>query len=85
MFTGYYNPELVDQCGGVGMLLNKILDCHQYPRINESLVCTVLHLLNHPKTRHFIHINTGLEVRLRLVLHVPLGFGSLSISVTSGE
>ncbi|KAL3868472.1 hypothetical protein ACJMK2_041273 [Sinanodonta woodiana] len=57
----YHNPELVSQCGGISMILRKVLDCHQYPRINESLVCTILHLLNHPRTRHLIRFNTDLE------------------------
>ncbi|KAH3731202.1 hypothetical protein DPMN_057210 [Dreissena polymorpha] len=44
------------------MLLRKILDSPNYPRINESLVATILHLVNYPATRHYIHCNTDLEV-----------------------
>lgn len=64
VFSAYENPDLVAQCGGIGVLLRKILDCHQYPRINESLVSTILHLVNFPATRHFIRYNTDLEVGL---------------------
>lgn len=60
--AAYENPELVSQCGGIGVLLRKILDCHQYPRINESLVATILHLINFPSTRHYVRFNTDLEV-----------------------
>ena len=62
------------------MLLNKILDCHQYPRINESLVCTVLHLINHPKTRHYIQINTGLEVSWLAWVVWCRALGALAVS-----
>ncbi|XP_069128220.1 rapamycin-insensitive companion of mTOR-like isoform X2 [Argopecten irradians] len=57
----FLNPELIAKCGGIGSILRAALDCHQYPRINESLVCTILHLLNHPRTRHLIKFNTDLE------------------------
>ncbi|XP_045157719.2 rapamycin-insensitive companion of mTOR-like isoform X2 [Mercenaria mercenaria] len=57
----YHNPDLVAHCGGISMLLRKILDCHQYPRINESIVSTILHLVNYPSTRHFVRFNTDLE------------------------
>ncbi|XP_041359986.1 rapamycin-insensitive companion of mTOR-like [Gigantopelta aegis] len=55
------NISLMSQCGGLNCLLQNILDSHQYPRLNESLVCTVLYLLNHPRTRHYIRANTDLE------------------------
>ncbi|KAL5015873.1 hypothetical protein ScPMuIL_005462 [Solemya velum] len=57
----FHNTELVAQCGGISTLLRVVLDCHQYPRVNEALVCTTLHLLNHPRSRHYIRFNTDLE------------------------
>ncbi|XP_052775865.1 rapamycin-insensitive companion of mTOR-like isoform X2 [Mya arenaria] len=57
----YSNPDLVAHCGGISMLLRKILDCPQYPRINESIVATILHLINYPATRHFVRFSTDLE------------------------
>ncbi|KAK3090902.1 hypothetical protein FSP39_015586 [Pinctada imbricata] len=57
----FLNPEMLASCGGIGAILHAAIACHQYPRINESLVSTILHLLNHPKTRHLIQFNTDLE------------------------
>ncbi|XP_046330991.2 rapamycin-insensitive companion of mTOR-like isoform X1 [Haliotis rufescens] len=57
----FHNTSVLYKCGGVSSILRNILACHQYPRLNESLVCTVLYLLNHPRTRHYIKANTDLE------------------------
>ncbi|XP_035698302.1 rapamycin-insensitive companion of mTOR-like [Branchiostoma floridae] len=48
-----HNPLVVSRCGGVGTILNHILDCH-LARINESLMATVLHLINQPQTRCYV-------------------------------
>ncbi|GFS15783.1 rapamycin-insensitive companion of mTOR [Elysia marginata] len=55
------NIDLVAQCGGIQTLTWNILDCHQYPRLNEALTATIIFLLNHPKTRHFIRPQVDLE------------------------
>jgi hypothetical protein len=62
LILAFLNPELIALCGGISTIIRAALDCHQYPRINESLVSTILYLLNHPRTRHLIKFNTDLEV-----------------------
>ncbi|XP_050401999.1 rapamycin-insensitive companion of mTOR [Patella vulgata] len=57
----FQNIDTLFRCGGISTILRSILDCHLYPRLNESLTCTILYLLNHPKTRHYIKPNTDLE------------------------
>ncbi|XP_025081196.1 rapamycin-insensitive companion of mTOR-like [Pomacea canaliculata] len=57
----FRNVDLVSKCGGISTLLWNILDCHQFPRLNESLTCTVLYLMNHPRSRVYIRANTDLE------------------------
>ncbi|KAI4899940.1 hypothetical protein NFI96_015470 [Prochilodus magdalenae] len=54
------NPEVVAGCGGLSALLKNALDCQQ-SRINEALITTVLHLLNHPRTRQFVRADVELE------------------------
>ncbi|GFN88091.1 rapamycin-insensitive companion of mtor [Plakobranchus ocellatus] len=55
------NVNLVAECSGIQTLTWNILDCHQYPRLNEALTSTIIFLLNHPKTRHFIRPQVDLE------------------------
>ena len=62
LFAAFYNTRLVANCGGLSSILRNILDCHQLPRINESLLSTVLYLLNQPRTRHYIKADVDLEV-----------------------
>jgi rapamycin-insensitive companion of mTOR len=59
-----YNPKLVAQQGGISAILHNVLEYHQQPRINESLMATILHLLNHPSTRHLIKADVDLEQML---------------------
>ncbi|XP_067106175.1 rapamycin-insensitive companion of mTOR-like [Osmerus mordax] len=54
------NPMVVAQRGGLSTLLKNVIDC-QLSRINEALITTVLHLLNHPHTRQFVHSDVELE------------------------
>uniref|UniRef100_A0AAR2KBP4 RPTOR independent companion of MTOR, complex 2 a n=1 Tax=Pygocentrus nattereri TaxID=42514 RepID=A0AAR2KBP4_PYGNA len=54
------NPELVAGRGGLSTLLKNVLDC-QHSRINEALISTVLHLLNHPQTRQYVRADVELE------------------------
>ena len=62
-----HNPTVVAECGGIGSILRNVLDCHHFPRVNESLLATVLYLLNHPRTRGFIRENVDLEVGWKLI------------------
>ncbi|XP_037537084.1 rapamycin-insensitive companion of mTOR [Nematolebias whitei] len=54
------NPEVVAKRGGLGTILKSVLDC-QLSRINEALITTVLHLLNHPCTRQYVRVDVELE------------------------
>nr|XP_021332070.1 rapamycin-insensitive companion of mTOR isoform X1 [Danio rerio] len=54
------NPEVVAQRGGLSTILKNVIDC-QLSRINEALITTILHLLNHPHTRQFIRADVELE------------------------
>lgn len=62
--SAFRNVDLVSKCGGISTLLWNILDCHQFVRLNESLTCTVMYIMNHPRSRHYIKANTDLEVQL---------------------
>ncbi len=55
------NPEIVAQRGGLSTILKNVIDC-QLSRINEALITTILHLLNHPHTRQYIRADVELEV-----------------------
>ncbi|NP_001267775.1 RPTOR independent companion of MTOR, complex 2 [Aplysia californica] len=57
----FRNVDLVSQCGGLQTLIWNILDCHQYPRLNEALTATIIYLLNHPKTRIYIKPQVDIE------------------------
>ncbi|CAN9504696.1 unnamed protein product [Ophioblennius macclurei] len=54
------NPAAVAQRGGLSTVLKSVTDC-QLSRINEALITTILHLLNHPHTRQYIRSDVGLE------------------------
>ncbi|KAL4236760.1 hypothetical protein ACF0H5_005145 [Mactra antiquata] len=81
----YTNPDLVAHCGGISMLLRKILDCHQYPRINESIVSTILHLVNFPSTRHFVQFNTDLEQLMAPFTDIHFSFTGENTDQTSED
>lgn len=59
------NPEVVAKRGGLSTILKSVIDC-QLSRINEALITTVLHLLNHPRTRQYVRVDVELEVRADL-------------------
>lgn len=48
---GVLNPTLMIVCNGVAIITRNVLECDS-PRIAESLVGVLLHLLEMPKTRH---------------------------------
>ncbi|XP_010875023.2 rapamycin-insensitive companion of mTOR isoform X2 [Esox lucius] len=54
------NPEVVARRGGLSTILKSVIDC-QLSRINEALITTVLHLLNHPHTRQYVRNDVELE------------------------
>ncbi|XP_062410091.1 rapamycin-insensitive companion of mTOR-like isoform X2 [Sardina pilchardus] len=54
------NPEVVAQRGGLSTILKSVIDC-QLSRINEALITTILHLLNHPNTRQYVRPDVELE------------------------
>ncbi|KAI7796171.1 putative rapamycin-insensitive companion of mTOR [Triplophysa rosa] len=54
------NPEIVAKRGGLSTILKNVIDC-QLSRINEALITTILHLLNHPQTRQYVRSDVELE------------------------
>ncbi|XP_067885233.1 rapamycin-insensitive companion of mTOR isoform X1 [Heterodontus francisci] len=54
------NAEVVALRGGLSTILKNVIDC-QLNRINEALITTILHLLNHPKTRKYVRADVELE------------------------
>ncbi|XP_067280565.1 rapamycin-insensitive companion of mTOR isoform X2 [Pseudorasbora parva] len=54
------NPEIVAKRGGLSTILKNVIDC-QLSRINEALITTILHLLNHPHTRQYVRSDVELE------------------------
>ncbi|KAF4077564.1 hypothetical protein AMELA_G00209630 [Ameiurus melas] len=54
------NPEIVARRGGLKTILKNVIDC-QLSRINEALMTTILHLLNHPHTRQYVRSDVELE------------------------
>ncbi|XP_069739810.1 rapamycin-insensitive companion of mTOR-like isoform X2 [Narcine bancroftii] len=54
------NAEVVAIRGGLSTILKNVIDC-QLNRINEALITTILHLLNHPKTRKYVRTDVELE------------------------
>uniref|UniRef100_A0A8C7SKE5 Rapamycin-insensitive companion of mTOR N-terminal domain-containing protein n=1 Tax=Oncorhynchus mykiss TaxID=8022 RepID=A0A8C7SKE5_ONCMY len=68
------NPVVVAQRRGLSTILKNVIDC-QLSRINEALITTILHLLNHPHTRQYVHSDVELEV---LTTHIHSSFLFLS-------
>uniref|UniRef100_A0A8C4ZMQ3 Rapamycin-insensitive companion of mTOR n=1 Tax=Gadus morhua TaxID=8049 RepID=A0A8C4ZMQ3_GADMO len=54
------NPEVVAKRGGLSTILKSVIDC-RLSRINEALITTILHLLNHPQTRQYVRADVELE------------------------
>ncbi|XP_071486718.1 rapamycin-insensitive companion of mTOR-like [Diadema antillarum] len=54
------NPAAFAAARGLGALVRNILDM-QLLRINEAVMLTLLHLLNHPASRRFIRFKVDLE------------------------
>ncbi|KAJ0067564.1 hypothetical protein NL108_008566 [Boleophthalmus pectinirostris] len=54
------NPEVVAKRARLSTILKSVIDC-QLSRINEALITTILHLLNHPHTRQFVRVDVELE------------------------
>ena len=44
-----------------------VLICLQIPRMNESLIVTLMYLFNQPKYRCFVRRGVGMEVRKQLI------------------
>lgn len=61
LYLALQNPEVVALRGGLSTILKNVIDC-QLSRINEALITTVLHLINHPKTRQYVRADVELEV-----------------------
>lgn len=60
--VAYRNAKLLSQCGGVQVILQHIIQCHDSPRINEALIQTLFYLLNNPQTRQDCTLTCGLDV-----------------------
>ncbi|KAF3851070.1 hypothetical protein F7725_012842 [Dissostichus mawsoni] len=56
------NPEVVAKRGGLSTILKSVIDC-QLSRINEALITTILHLLNHPRTPQILAPFTDFHYR----------------------
>nr|XP_026694309.1 rapamycin-insensitive companion of mTOR isoform X2 [Ciona intestinalis] len=46
-------PWLVVRCNGILALINAVLECHMYQRINECLCMSLMHIINHPCIREW--------------------------------
>ncbi|KAI0224233.1 Rapamycin-insensitive companion of mTOR [Lamellibrachia satsuma] len=55
------NAQLVCQCGGIAAITKNVLHTRHLPRIKESLLATLLYLINHPRTRHYFKAGVDLE------------------------
>lgn len=71
LFLALLNADLFAQCGGVDALIKCTINC-QLPRINDSLVATIIYLMNHPKTRRFVRMGIDLEVKGFVEQHLQL-------------
>ena len=60
------NPELAAQTWAIKAILRGLLKC-SHPRISESVVLTLSHLLNTPCTRRFIRSQLDVEVECKCV------------------
>lgn len=72
------NPEIVARRGGLKTILKNVIDC-QLSRINEALMTTILHLLNHPHTRQYVRSDVELEVRIFVSRMLKNGFISVEM------
>ena len=66
-FAAFLNPKLVVSSGACSAILRNVLDSYNLPRINESLLTTVLYLLNHPSTR--CHIKSDIELEVHTIIN----------------
>eukprot|EP00795_Rhopilema_esculentum_P004459 gene4459-20702_t len=57
------NIKIASYCGAVNVIISNILDC-PIPRMNESLIVTLLYLFNTPKNRCYVRRSVGLEAIL---------------------
>ena len=57
------NIEVGSYSGVIGAIISTALDC-SIPRMNESLISTILYLFNHPKYRCYVRRKVGLEAIL---------------------
>jgi len=57
------NIKIASYCGAVNVVISNILDC-PIPRMNESLIVTLLYLFNTPKYRCYLRRGIGLEAIL---------------------
>jgi len=52
----------VCQCRGIAAITKNVLHTRHLPRIKESLLATILYLINHPHTRQHFKAGVDLEV-----------------------
>ncbi|KAK3755311.1 hypothetical protein QZH41_014619, partial [Actinostola sp. cb2023] len=60
LFVAIKNAILSSYAGGIRAITRNVLDC-QMARLNESLMVTLLYLLNYKTTRQFVRLDVGLE------------------------
>lgn len=65
------NAPLCSFAGGIKAITRNVLDC-EMPRLNEALTITLLYLLNYKKTRKYVRLNVGLEVRETYIYFILL-------------
>ncbi|XP_033125633.1 rapamycin-insensitive companion of mTOR-like [Anneissia japonica] len=65
------NTDVFAQAGGIATLIRNILDS-QIDRINESVIMTIMHLLNFPHTR--CHLRSSLDVEQILAPFTDLNY-----------
>ncbi|KAM7391595.1 hypothetical protein PAMP_022275 [Pampus punctatissimus] len=74
------NPEVVAKRGGLSTILKSVIDC-QLSRINEALITTILHLLNHPRTRQYVRVDVELEIFTIVTMQIWLKGNSRIINL----
>ncbi|XP_067933265.1 rapamycin-insensitive companion of mTOR-like [Watersipora subatra] len=57
----YSNSSLLARCGGVQVIVQHIIQCHNSSRVNEALLQTLLYLLNTSQTRRWCAPIFGLD------------------------
>lgn len=62
LFSAYSNAPLLAECGGIQVIIQHIILCHDNPRVNEALTQTLLYLMNEQKTRESCMPNCGIDV-----------------------